>query len=218
MKKPLLYLILAGLIFLFWLLKEDAPKEVPEKPQKKGVKTHNKAKTLKKEIKYIEKKTISESNISKNKIPRPVTRKESRKQIFSKQQKWIEYDLNEGWAITQGDILLGRPMDGDAEPKGRVAAGELKFWKGGVIPFSIHPDTPNKEVILRALDEFNNTTHLNFVHVAETDRNSIVFVKSEGIMRLLPWAGGRPPTHINICPLWLERNLPRSYAQSRIYS
>ncbi len=105
---------------------------------------------------------------------------------------------DEGWAIFEGDIVLGRAEDVEKESHmvtqylDRVAAGETgllaptgiivtsqrKRWPGGRIPFFIEDAMPNRERIELAIQHWEAVTPVRFVPRTSRDRDYIHFRSS----------------------------------------
>ncbi|MCB0413402.1 MAG: hypothetical protein KDD50_03655 [Bdellovibrionales bacterium] len=116
---------------------------------------------------------------------------------FKSQQKWVKYEVKEGWAVSQGDILLGRPKPEDKSKVGRVQSAKTRLWSGGVIPFAIQQDTPNRAEILKVLEFFNSKTVIKFVEF-EGDEDVLVFVPSQDLCgSYLGRVGGQQPVLIS---------------------
>ncbi|MCM2278191.1 MAG: M12 family metallopeptidase [Oligoflexia bacterium] len=75
----------------------------------------------------------------------------------------IEFEVVNGLAIAQGDLILGRPDSDIPFKKGHTEAAPPQLWDQPVIPYLIHPSLPNPERVERALEYFRSETPLSFV-------------------------------------------------------
>ena len=92
----------------------------------------------------------------------------------------VVYEEREGWAVAEGDILLGRVGEIPDEPsssksgrKDSIARSSQRVrWPGGVIPYVISDDLPNKKRIIDAIDHWNQNTPIRLVE--RTDEGNYV--------------------------------------------
>ena len=99
----------------------------------------------------------------------------------------ITYEVIDGWAVYDGDILLGQadeiesrpavfPRDGLTEPLGRRDAIFFRrypeHWPGAVIPYEFDgdPTEAERQEVLAAMAEFNLRTAVTFVPRSSEDR------------------------------------------------
>lgn len=87
---------------------------------------------------------------------------------------------NEGYAIAQGDILLGKvPEEKKGLKNGISQPKKTLLWPSNVIPYTITGDIQNTQPILDAIDYFNDNTSVRFVPAEEGDPDFLVFVGTE---------------------------------------
>lgn len=85
-----------------------------------------------------------------------------------------------GYAITQGDILLGMvPKDKKGLKSGISQPKKTLLWPTNIIPYTITGDVANPQPILDAMDYFNDNTSVRFVPAEEGDTDLLVFVGIE---------------------------------------
>jgi uncharacterized protein (TIGR03437 family) len=80
----------------------------------------------------------------------------------------LSYQVREGWAVTHGDILLGRAseLEGGRLPGRARQAALIVFgvrpalWPGGTMYYSVDPDVPDPQRIEAAAAEWNARTPL----------------------------------------------------------
>lgn len=88
----------------------------------------------------------------------------------------VRYNVIGGWAVAEGDILLGRAGEIPAtapetvEDKGApperssIARSDASFlWPGGVVPFTIDDTLPDQQRIFDAIHEWNTRTSITLV-------------------------------------------------------
>jgi len=99
----------------------------------------------------------------------------------------VPYQVQDGWAVTEGDIILGSAAEMEAfarNPKGPVprgavfvadASGRPKVWADGVIPYTIAPGLTNTQAIADAMAHWQAKTPVRFVQRI-TEVNYVDFV------------------------------------------
>ena len=86
----------------------------------------------------------------------------------------------EGYAIAQGDILLGKvPPEKKGLKNGISQPKKTLLWPSNVIPYTITGEIANTQPILDAIDYFNENTSVRFVPAEEGDPDFLVFVGTE---------------------------------------
>ena len=93
----------------------------------------------------------------------------------------IAYEVIDGLAVYGGDVILGTaeevagwtagsspwtgglPRPQGAAPAGNRPDGSACLWPGGIIPYVIDDDVPDRDKILRAIREWDTKTVLRFV-------------------------------------------------------
>lgn len=98
----------------------------------------------------------------------------------------IVYEQVNGYAIVEGDILLGK-ID-NLNNKGAVTTPKIggSRWSNGVIAFEISEDLPfiNKLAIFQAIDHWQKNSELEFVELTSKNRymyhDYVSFVSAEG--------------------------------------
>jgi hypothetical protein len=84
--------------------------------------------------------------------------------------QWLAYEVVDGEAIHEGDVLLGRYDDlddvelGEREPD-RAAIYSGHQWPGGVVPYTVDGDLPQgqRQALQEAMDVLHATTSIRFV-------------------------------------------------------
>jgi astacin len=97
--------------------------------------------------------------------------------------KLVTYEVVDGWAVYQGDIVLG-PAD-ELEATGEKSAGheasvipaERYRWPEGTIPYTIDSDMPNPQRVRDAIEEWNSRTPIRLV-ARSGERNYVRFFRS----------------------------------------
>ena len=90
----------------------------------------------------------------------------------------VDFRIMDGWAVYQGDIIIGRAADLAARyqaalsapsevksgpPQSLAAADEKRLWPGGVIPYEIDPVFKNTSNIDAAIQHWSSRTSIQFV-------------------------------------------------------
>jgi uncharacterized protein (TIGR03437 family) len=98
----------------------------------------------------------------------------------------VVYEEREGWAVAEGDILLGRA--GEIQTEEQYASSKTRRdaigrtakrlrWPDGVIPYAISEDIPNRKRITDAIDHWKQNTPIQLVE--RTDEvNYVRFIRS----------------------------------------
>lgn len=90
--------------------------------------------------------------------------------------KKIEYEIIDGLAIFEGDIILGKAQDLEKNSGSQEAAaviGERYRWPSGVVPYAIE-NLPNPSRLNEPINYFHNNTAIRFVtHTNEA--NFVIF-------------------------------------------
>lgn len=114
--------------------------------------------------------------------------KESRE---SNPHSFLGYQVEDGVAVVEGDIVLGEPQSGKAY-QGMDPSQSLQTWPGGVIPFFIQGDLPHPERVIQALGLFHGTK-LVFQNY-EGQEDVLVFQAGSGNCKsYLGRVGGKQP-------------------------
>ena len=109
----------------------------------------------------------------------------------------VAFEVREGVAITQGDIVLGKVLDDNKVDQGIAKATRPRLWESAVIPFSIQEGVTNREAIFAAIDQFHKETNIRFVPYSE-QKDSLVFVKSDELCAsYLGRVGGAQPIFLS---------------------
>ena len=108
----------------------------------------------------------------------------------------LNYVLDEGVAVVQGDLVVGEIVDDDGSPSGLVKAPSIRLWPSRVIPFYIQPNLKEPERVMQALALFTNTA-IQFVPYSDQD-NVLVFEDSTGICKsYVGMIGGKQPLWVS---------------------
>jgi hypothetical protein len=110
------------------------------------------------------------------KVPNPKEEKFNSSILPNLKENHIPFEIKMGnWAVTQGDVLLGKIDVSNFHSKiGQIKAPGLKIWENAEIPFLISPDYPYPELIQDVIDYFHENTPLRFVP-ANNKKDGIVF-------------------------------------------
>ncbi|MGE0763098.1 MAG: M12 family metallopeptidase [Bdellovibrionales bacterium] len=110
----------------------------------------------------------------------------------------LAFEIREGMAITQGDIVLGKLNEGQPKvEKGITAAKRTKLWESAQIPYSIQPGVTNRAAIEAAIQQFQTQTNVRFVPY-NGQADSLVFVKAEELCAsYLGRVGGAQPIYLS---------------------
>ncbi|MBT4762439.1 MAG: hypothetical protein HOO06_12125 [Bdellovibrionaceae bacterium] len=111
----------------------------------------------------------------------------------------VRFEITDGdWAVTQGDVLLGRINKLGSQqifkPK------KTLLWPNNVIPVAISQSLPDKTKIQEALAYFNENTSVQFVNYTGEEENYLVFTRTEEELCLsyLGMQGGAQPIRLNL--------------------
>lgn len=114
------------------------------------------------------------------------------------EENLLTYTIDDGVAVTQGDIALGE-FQPDALLKalsGAVKEPEIKLWPTREIPYFIQSEVSNKGRIQDALKMFEQT-HIQFVPYNE-NVDAIVFERAYGVCKsYLGYIGGLQKIYIS---------------------
>jgi len=110
----------------------------------------------------------------------------------------LNYVIDDGVAVVQGDIVVGEIVDDDGSPSGIVKAPTIRLWKSNIIPFFIQPSIRDPERVLRALEMFSGTV-IQFVPYTDQE-DVMVFEEAQGVCKsYVGNVGGKQP-------LWIPPN------------
>ncbi len=118
-------------------------------------------------------------------------------QRFAFEPKEVEYSVINNRAIFEGDIYLGDVPDDDDLPvvDGVGIVGVRFRWPGGLVPYEIHPDLPNKQRVHSAIEHVTNNTRIRFVERTTANQsrypNYIHFFAGDGCWSSVGMQGGR---------------------------
>ncbi len=119
----------------------------------------------------------------------------------------ITYQVVDGYAIYQGDIILGRADELDAaspkepslpglHPLSAFNSTPTRFWPNGVVPYEIDPAIPNQQRIANAVDYYAQNTPVRFIPHT-TEANFVKFIRTsrgDGVCSsLVGMTGGQQP-------------------------
>ncbi|MEM7104080.1 MAG: M12 family metallopeptidase [Bacteroidota bacterium] len=115
----------------------------------------------------------------------------------------IEYEVIDGLAIFEGDIILGDANVVGQNLRSATASSTNLLWSGSTIPYEIHslfmPKKRNQ--ILAAIAELNAKTNLNIVPRNDED-DYVLFVPSDGCSSYVGRQSGLQPINISS---WCEK-------------
>lgn len=97
--------------------------------------------------------------------------------------KKVEFSIIDGFAVFEGDIILGKAEELEKNPGSEKAAaivGQRFRWPSGFIPFTIDPNLPNP--IQEAIDHWHINTPIRFIPHT-TEENWVNFTVANGVCR-----------------------------------
>ncbi|PWU17111.1 MAG: hypothetical protein C5B49_09530 [Bdellovibrio sp.] len=157
-----------------------APPDHPKAPVAKGPPS---------EAEFVDKRQAKNSPVQSRTTARDKENKEPGELI-------LPYVLDDGLAVVQGDVVIGRPTDPNAGATGQAVVPELHLWPTSEIAYHIQPGVPNPDRIVQALKFFDGTA-VHFVPLTN-ERDSIVFEETKGICKsYVGWIGGNQPIWLN---------------------
>jgi len=99
----------------------------------------------------------------------------------------IDYEVVDGQAIFEGDIVLGpaahmEAVAGAGEPGMEAVAitGDRFRWRNGVVPFQIDADLPNQSRVTNAIQHWEQNTSIRFVARTAQHSDFVTFRPSSG--------------------------------------
>lgn len=114
------------------------------------------------------------------------------------------YEGESGDALFQGDIIIGKIEDLQAQPDGaslqslsnNVLFGLVKRdvdtrWPGGQVRFKISPDLDDRARVYSAIAEWEAATPVRFIEIADSTGNFVEFVPGSGCSSAVGMVGGR---------------------------
>lgn len=109
----------------------------------------------------------------------------------------LDFEVREGVAIAQGDMVLGKVVDENKSGKGIAKANRTRLWDSADIPYSIQDGVTNREAIQAAIAQFHTNTSVRFVPYTG-QKDSIVFVKADELCAsYLGRVGGAQPIFLS---------------------
>ncbi len=114
-------------------------------------------------------------------------------------RKEVEYSIIDGEAVFEGDIILGTEDEMAATreasqrtSRGLVITGDRFRWPGGVIPYTIDPDLPNRnrDRVAVAIDRWEAATPIRFVE-RTTQKDYVTFRPRGGCSAHVGRRGGQ---------------------------
>jgi Astacin (Peptidase family M12A) len=107
------------------------------------------------------------------------------------QNKRVEYEVIDGLAVFEGDIILGTVDEMERTAKeleeqpffaeGVVVSGEQFRWPWGIIPFVIDTQLPNPQRVTNAIRHWENNTPIRFVPKSLNEEYWVYFTVATGI-------------------------------------
>src|SRR5205809_949240 len=99
----------------------------------------------------------------------------------------LNYQILDGWAVVEGDILLGKVAEiaqtapeTSSKSAVRHAIGRTSGrarWPEGVVPYVVSEEIPNPKRILDAVEHWNQNTPVRLVE-RTTETNYVKFLRS----------------------------------------
>lgn len=116
------------------------------------------------------------------------------------QQVEVKYEVIDGFAVTDGDIILGKAStQDDTQPLGLAHSALGKRWPNAVIPYAVSNalTSATKSWIQAAIAHWSNNTPMKFVLLDESNKNQysdyVEFVEGSGCSSYIGRQGGRQP-------------------------
>ncbi|MDN5935492.1 MAG: M12 family metallopeptidase, partial [Nitrosospira sp.] len=110
----------------------------------------------------------------------------------------VQYSVIDGEAVFEGDIVLGSINEMErlvaeinkgkhTQPLGIVITGTQFRWPGGIVPYTIDPELPDKGRVDDAIDHWHSRTSIRFIP-RTGEQNFVTFRPGEGCSS---WVGMR---------------------------
>jgi Astacin (Peptidase family M12A)/Repeat of unknown function (DUF346) len=116
------------------------------------------------------------------------------------QNKRVEYEVIDGLAVFEGDIILGTVYEMERTTKeleeqpffaeGVVVSGEQFRWPWGIIPFAIDSQLQNQQRVTDAIRHWEDNTPIRFVPKSSNEEYWVLFRPGTGC---LSYVGKRVP-------------------------
>lgn len=108
----------------------------------------------------------------------------------------LEFEIKEGLAVMQGDVVLGKPDASQNIENGVTQSKRTRLWESNRIPYSIQEGVTQRDLIFAAIDVFKQNSPVEFVPYAG-EKDSLVFVKSNELCAsYLGRVGGAQPIYL----------------------
>jgi hypothetical protein len=110
----------------------------------------------------------------------------------------VEFEIREGVAVTQGDMVLGKLTDPESKiTQGVTGVQRTRLWPSNQIPYSIQEGALPRAAIQAAIDQFHAQTNVRFVpYTGQAD--SLVFTSAtELCASYLGRIGGGQPIYLS---------------------
>jgi astacin len=97
--------------------------------------------------------------------------------------KKVEFSIIDGYAVFEGDIVLGKAKElekNPGTPKAAAIVGQRFRWPSGFIPFTIDPNLPNQSRVIDAINHWHTNTPIRFIPHS-TEENLVNFTTANGV-------------------------------------
>jgi hypothetical protein len=101
-------------------------------------------------------------------------------------QQTVTYEALNGYAVAEGDVLLGLLKPSSALMQASVIKLDARRWPSGIVPYEFDEQLPwkNKEDVLSAIERWQRVTHVIFMPLTAENRalynDYVVFVPEAG--------------------------------------
>lgn len=129
--------------------------------------------------------------------PRPLTTNpEPAEPDLSDKNTVVEFEIKNGWAVLQKDILLGKVEDTGGLKRARTELARPRVWPSPVIPYVIQPRVAHPERIEKAIRILGEVTPIQLVpHTGQPD--ALIFeAGSDHCQSFLGQTGGLQPIYL----------------------
>ena len=130
--------------------------------------------------------------------PRPTLKTVKGSKLPEDKRHIARFVVEDGVAVTEGDVVLGEPVGGDGSGTGYAATPDMHLWPTHEIPLFIQPSVLNPERVQQAVALFSATA-VRFVPYTD-QADAVVFEQGTGACKsYVGHIGGKQP-------LWISPN------------
>ncbi len=105
----------------------------------------------------------------------------------------VVYEAAHGYAIAEGDILLGRLQPSSSTMKASIIKFDAYWWPQGIVPYQFDAYLPdaNKKAVLNAITLWEQDTNIHFIERTELNRSLY-----PDYVLFMPESGGLCASHV----------------------